>query len=261
LASSEVAHDTIQVRPDPVVPAHPLVVHADAHIVVVDKPAGMPSVPARTPLDPPSVPQVLEAEWGAVEPVHRLDRDTSGLLVLARTAEARAFLGRAFESRTVRKAYLAIVYGLPPTAEGVVHLPLGDDPSSPPRKRVDPTFGRRAESRWRHIACGSSAAGPLTLLVLVPVTGRSHQLRAHLAWLGTPIVGDRLYQPRTAAGERTHGRLALHAAWLDIPHPTFERRIVLHAPAPADAPWNLFTAEDYARCGDTGSITGALTSD
>ena len=87
----------------------PAIVLLDEHIVVVDKPAGMPSVPARTPLDPPSVVERLAAGIGAVEAVHRLDRDTSGLLVLARTPHARAALGRAFEHRHVQKTYLAVV--------------------------------------------------------------------------------------------------------------------------------------------------------
>ena len=250
---------TVHLPPDGIARAAPRIVHADEHIVVVDKPAGMPSVPARTPLDPPSVPCVLEAEWGRLEPVHRLDRDTSGLLVLARTADARAQLGRAFETRAVRKAYLAIVHGTPPSDQGVVHLPLGDDPFLPPRKRIDPTCGRRSESRWRQIAGHASTDGPLTLLVLVPITGRSHQLRAHFAWLGHPIVGDRLYN-RRAAGQGIHGRLALHAAWIDIPHPASGTRIELQAPLPQEPPWNLFPAED-GRCAELGRIADGLARD
>jgi tRNA pseudouridine32 synthase/23S rRNA pseudouridine746 synthase len=123
------------------------IVCADQHIVVVDKPSGMPSVPARSTLDPPAVATVMAAEWGPLEAVHRLDRDTSGLLVLARTAAARAALGRAFESRQVAKRYLAVVTGGPPAAAGAIHLPLADDPDRPPAKRVDPILGRRAPPR------------------------------------------------------------------------------------------------------------------
>jgi tRNA pseudouridine32 synthase/23S rRNA pseudouridine746 synthase len=217
------------------------IVFVDEHLVVVDKPPGIPSVPARTPLDPPSVTVRMAADLGWVEAVHRLDRDTSGLLVLARTPAARAALGHAFESRAVRKRYLAVVAGEPPGAEGLVHLPLADDPWRPPRKRVDPILGRRATTRWRRLAGAAFAGRPVSLLELEPVTGRSHQLRAHLAWLGAPIVGDRLYgggQAVTAAG-----RLALHAFAIDLPHPADGRRIelvaVVRLQGPTD-PWTAF---------------------
>jgi tRNA pseudouridine32 synthase / 23S rRNA pseudouridine746 synthase len=217
------------------------IVFADEHLVVVDKPPGIPSVPARTPLDPPSVTVRMAADLGWVEAVHRLDRDTSGLLVLARTPAARAALGHAFESRAVRKRYLAVVAGEPPGAEGLVHLPLADDPWCPPRKRVDPILGRRATTRWRRLAGAAFAGRPVSLLELEPVTGRSHQLRAHLAWLGAPIVGDRLYgggQPETAAG-----RLALHAFAIVLPHPADGRRIELVAGVRLEGPndpWTVF---------------------
>lgn len=188
----------------------PRVVYADEWLVVVDKPSGMPSVPARTPLDPPDVASVLRDEIGPLEAVHRLDRDTSGLLVLARSSAARAALGRAFESRTVAKTYVALVHGRPPMDEGMIHLPLADDLEHPPRKRVDPILGRRAATRWLTRECRPRT----TLLELEPVTGRSHQLRVHLAWLGFPIVGDPLYG-RADGGPR----LALHAAAIGFPHP------------------------------------------
>ena len=214
------------------------IVCADPHIVVVDKPGGMPSVPARTPLDPPAVAAVLAAEWGPLEAVHRLDRDTSGLLVLARTAAARAALGRAFESRQVAKRYLAVVAGGPPAAAGTIHLPLADDPGRPPAKRVDPILGRRATTRWRVVETSRAGDDVGTCVELEPVTGRSHQLRAHLAWLGCPISGDRLY---VRHGIAAHGPLALHAATLAFPHPDDGRMVRLAAP-PAGRPWDHFTA-------------------
>jgi tRNA pseudouridine32 synthase/23S rRNA pseudouridine746 synthase len=221
---------------DPQQPVPVPIVFVDEHLVVVDKPPGIPSVPARTPLDPPSVTVRMAADLGWVEAVHRLDRDTSGLLVLARTPAARAALGHAFESRAVRKRYLAVVAGEPPGAEGLVHLPLADDPWRPPRKRVDPILGRRATTRWRRLAGAAFAGRPVSLLELEPVTGRSHQLRAHLAWLGCPIVGDRLYG---RDGRALHARLALHAATLEFPHPDDGRPVRLAAP-PAGSPWSDF---------------------
>ena len=205
----------------------------DDHVVVVDKPAGMPSVPARTPLDPPDVATVLGA--GALaggprpEAVHRLDRDTSGVLILARTAAARVALGRAFEGGTVVKSYRAFVTGRLPCSQGVIHLPLAPDPIAPPRQRVDPIVGRAATTRFATVGGGGLPNG-VTAVDLNPVTGRSHQLRVHLAWLGCPILGDRLYGPPAF----TTGRLWLHAARITFPHPRDGCAVTLVAPLCVD---------------------------
>lgn len=216
----------------------PPLLFVDPHLLVIDKPAGMPSVPARTPHDPADVVAVLRAggvvaTTDMLEAVHRLDRDTSGALVLARTAAARAALGRAFESRVVKKRYLAIVRG-ETAPDGVIDLPLADDPDQPPRKRVDPTAGRRATTRWHRLAVVAREREVWSVVALEPLTGRSHQLRAHLAWLGTPIVGDRLYGQRPEAEPRS---MALHAAWIAFPHPADGRLVSVTAPLPATRPW------------------------
>lgn len=211
------------------------IVWEDDDLVVVDKPSGMPSVPARTPLDPADVAAVLADRCGHLEAVHRLDRDTSGLLVLARSRAARAALGRAFESSAVAKRYHAIVHGSLPADEGVIHLPLADDHDRPPRKRVDPILGRRATTRWR--VCGTSTADSAcatTFVELEPVTGRSHQLRVHLAWLGCPIVGDRLYGPHP----RTAVPLALRGMSIVFPHPRTGLNVSLTAETAAGPPWD-----------------------
>jgi tRNA pseudouridine32 synthase/23S rRNA pseudouridine746 synthase len=229
----------------------PRVVFADEHLLVVDKPSGMPSVPARTPRDPASVVTVLTAVYGPVEAAHRLDRDTSGLLVLARTAAARTALGRSFEHRSVGKRYLAVVRGLPPTPTGQVHLPLADDPASPPRKRIDPVLGRRAVTAWQTVLCREIGDESASLLALEPLTGRSHQLRAHLAWLGCPILGDRLYDAATKDLP-----LALHAATLRFPHPATQEMVMLSCPPPSAQPWSWFP--DAAR-GITAASAAAPT--
>lgn len=247
------AHHT----PDPAQQLPLPIVFADEHLLVVDKPSGIPSVPARSRLDPPSSIERLKPVWGDLEAAHRLDRDTAGLLVLARTPASRAFLGRAFESRAVRKRYLAIVHGAAPAAEGIIHMPLADDPWLPPRKRIDPLLGKRATSRWWQLAGAEAAAGPVSLLALEPVTGRSHQLRVHLSWLGVPIVGDRLYGPRSQPLNCPQPRLALCAAQIDFPHPANGRRIRLEAVIPTETPWTLFDPTLYS----VGCIADPLTCD
>ena len=224
----------------------PGIVFIDSLLVVVDKPSGVPSVPARTPLDPPDVATRLAATHGPLEAVHRLDRDTSGLLVLARTSETRAALGRAFERGDVAKAYLAIVAGRPPQPAGELHLPLAADFDRPPRHRVDPVLGRRAATRWTTLATARLRPdeGEVTLVELIPLTGRSHQLRVHLAWLGCPILGDRLYgrDPEPAVP------LALHAAALGFAHPASGDPIRLESPPPPRAPWTWFADATPPAC-------------
>jgi tRNA pseudouridine32 synthase/23S rRNA pseudouridine746 synthase len=222
----------------------PPIVFADAAIVVVDKPSGMPSVPARTPLDPPAVAVRLAAAFGPLEAVHRLDRDTSGLLVLARSRAARATLGIAFERRLVTKRYLAVVAGRPPEAQGTIELPLAPDPDRPPRHRVDRLHGKQATTRWRLLAAIEEGDAPTSLLAIEPLTGRSHQIRVHLAAVGCPIVGDRLYgaPSRTNAGPPAGPSLALHAAALELPHPNTGERLAFTTPPPHASPWTHFPA-------------------
>jgi tRNA pseudouridine32 synthase/23S rRNA pseudouridine746 synthase len=213
-------------RPD----AEPRILFADEAIVVVDKPPGMPSVPARNPADPPDVARrlcgMLPGSDGRPEAVHRLDRDTSGLLLLARSTAARAALGRAFERGLVEKRYLALVHGAPPAPAGLIHLPIAPDPLRPPAQRPCATVGRRATSRWITVSAEGLAEG-VTMLELEPVTGRSHQLRVHMAWLGCPVLGDRLYGD---AARWQGDRLWLHAARIAFPHPRDGRRMAFLAP-------------------------------
>lgn len=202
------------------------VLHADAWLVAVDKPSGVPSVPARSPHDPACVAKRLYDRFGKLEAVHRLDRDTSGVLLLARHRDARVRLGRAFEQRLVRKRYLAICRGRPSSQGGDVHLPLAADLERRPRQRVDPIHGRRSHTRWTSLAYDDAGHEPHALLELEPLTGRSHQLRVHLAWLGLPILGDRLYDKYAPA---LPPRLALHAATLVLPHPETGDALALKA--------------------------------
>lgn len=217
----------------------PHVLFVDDHVIVIDKPGGMPSVPARTAADPPDAGSRLAGEFGPLEAVHRLDRDTSGLLLLARNRPARVALGRAFEAGRVSKAYLAIVAGSPPAAAGTIAQPLAADRDRPPRQRIDPILGRRATTTWRVLATETTGGSTVSLVELEPVTGRSHQLRVHLAWLGCPVLHDPLYGDAPARGA-PRGRLALRSMRLVFPHPHDERPVALEAPWPTDGDWPTF---------------------
>lgn len=159
--------------------------------------------------------------------VHRLDMDTSGLLVLALDEDAQRRLSAQFERRTVTKAYVALVHGVPGAESGVIDVPLRADIERRPIQIVDPVQGREAITRWNVVALEPDR----TRLRLVPETGRTHQLRVHCAHIGHPIIGDVLYAPLAApmfAGER----LMLHATELGLDDPTDGSRVQVMSPPP-----------------------------
>ncbi|MCK6503924.1 RluA family pseudouridine synthase [Myxococcota bacterium] len=195
-----------------------VVVHLDRDLLVLDKPAGLLSVPGRDPAWQDSALTRAARDLGPMYAAHRLDLDTSGLLVLARRRKAEAALKAQFAARSVRKTYLAVVRGQPED-QGRIDLPLARLGGTPPRNVVDPVAGLPAQTRWQVLRRGSED----TLLALFPETGRSHQLRVHLAAVGFPIVGDRLYGGAPAA------RLMLHAWRLVLRHPWSGEELSLQA--------------------------------
>ena len=205
--------------------AEPAVVYADPWLLVVDKPSGLLSQSGLGPHLQDAVPGRLQAAWGELRLVHRLDRDTSGLLLLARDAEVHRALSRAFAERRVRKTYRADVWGLPAAAGGVIAAPLARARRQPPQHRVH-RLGRPSCTIWRRL----SSDGRVSRLALRPRTGRSHQLRVHLAWLGHPILGDPLYGHARSRGLAP--RLRLHACGLAFVHPVGGERIALRSPPP-----------------------------
>lgn len=214
----------------------PTVLHLDASMVVVDKPAGLLSVPGRLPQHHDSALLRLQAEYGPLWVVHRLDMDTSGVIVYARTREAAAALGRQFERRTVHKEYEALVWGQPPSSTGLIDLPLRLDWPHRPRQIIDPLQGKPSLTRYECVGrqpTGVGAAPNHGRLRLFPLTGRSHQLRMHLSAVGHPIVGDRFYgHPQEAQLALAWPRLMLHARELRLQHPTDRTPMDLRAPVP-----------------------------
>jgi tRNA pseudouridine32 synthase / 23S rRNA pseudouridine746 synthase len=207
-------------------PTGPLVVlYEDRHIIVIDKPAGLLSVPGKLEGREDCLVSRLQAErWDALV-VHRLDCDTSGVIIFARTKTAQGFLGQEFEKRRARKTYTARVHGVMAGDSGHVDLPLCVDWPNRPRQMVSQEMGKPAQTDWHVI--GRSVDE--TRVSLHPLTGRSHQLRVHMLSLGHPIVGDQIYAtdfPRLAP------RLMLHATELTLHHPETKAPITFYAPIP-----------------------------
>lgn len=198
-----------------------VVLHRDADLLVIDKPAGLLSVPGRDEGWRDSALTRAQAGSPHVFVAHRLDMDTSGVLVLALRRSAERSLHVQFAARTVAKRYRARVRGQPPD-EGRIDLPLAREGGLPPRNRVDPA-GLPARTRFRVVGRDREGAW----VDLWPETGRSHQLRVHLLALGHPIVGDRIYAPEAPAP-----RLMLHAAELSVDHPFTNERLTFVAPLP-----------------------------
>ncbi len=193
-----------------------LTVHyADADLLVVGKPSGLLSVPGRGPGMDDNLASRVQARFPGALTVHRLDMDTSGLLVMARNPEAHRALGRLFELRQVEKEYIAVVAGRMADSERSIDLPLIADWPNRPRQMVD--FARGKPALTHLFVLSYDPASDTTRVRLMPETGRSHQLRVHLQAIGHPILGDDLYAPPAILAQAP--RLLLHAAALGFQHP------------------------------------------
>lgn len=207
-------------------PTDPLnVVHQDADLLVLNKPSGLLSVPGKAAEHADCLEARAKAAFPEALLVHRLDMDTSGLMIFAMNKAAQRHLGLQFERRHVAKSYEALVWGQPKDT-GEVDLPLIVDWPNRPLQMVDFERGKKAHTKWEVTAREASHAR----LLLKPTTGRSHQLRVHMLAISHPILGDRFY----AKGEALTAapRLCLHALSLEIFHPTGGARMTFHAPCP-----------------------------
>ena len=207
-------------------PMDPLViVYADDQVIVVDKPSGLLSVPGKTAGRSDCVELRLRAMHPETLLVHRLDCDTSGVIIFARSKAAQGFLGQEFEQRRSEKTYIARLWGRLMPDQGSVDLPLCTDWPNRPRQHVDHVNGRSAQTDWQVLGY----EGDQTRVRLHPLTGRSHQLRVHMLEMGHPILGDPIYATGAALA---YPRLMLHAQSLSLHHPTTKERITFSAECP-----------------------------
>lgn len=201
------------------------ILYKDESILVVDKPAGLLSVPGRGEHLSDCLINRLRVEFPDVLLVHRLDLDTSGVLIFARTKPAQGALGKQFEAKTTEKLYIARIARALEASEGLVDLPLIVDWPNRPRHHVNHETGKPAQTKWQVL----EQTALETRVALMPLTGRTHQLRVHMAALGHPILGDTLYASGAAMD---HPRLMLHAHRLRIDHPDTGAPQWFNAPCP-----------------------------
>lgn len=200
------------------------IIHVDDDLIMVDKPAFLFTVPGRGPENNDSVITRLQVDYPEAVIIHRLDLDTSGLLMVPRTALARSELSRQIRERTLAKGYEAVVWGVVDEDMGLIDLPLGPDPERWPRSKIDPQ-GKHAITRYTVLARDTEKNR--TRLRLDPVTGRQHQLRLHLASIGHPILGCDLYAHDEAL--LASSRLLLHACELGFLHPADRQPVSFHS--------------------------------
>ncbi|MDR7343275.1 tRNA pseudouridine32 synthase/23S rRNA pseudouridine746 synthase [Pantoea alhagi] len=202
------------------------ILYQDDHIMVVNKPSGLLSVPGRLEEHKDSVMTRIQRDFPQAESVHRLDMATSGVLVVALTKAAERELKRQFREREPEKSYVARIWGHPPKDEGLVDLPLICDWPNRPKQKVCFETGKSAQTEYLVL---ERAADNSARIQLKPITGRSHQLRVHMQALGHPILGDRFYAHDEALAMAS--RLQLHAEWLTITHPAFGNKMTFRQPA------------------------------
>ncbi|AHM75796.1 bifunctional tRNA pseudouridine(32) synthase/23S rRNA pseudouridine(746) synthase RluA [Yersinia hibernica] len=203
------------------------ILYQDEHIMVVNKPSGLLSVPGRAAEHKDSIMTRIQADYPAAESVHRLDMATSGVIVVALNKAAERELKRQFREREPKKSYLARVWGHLAQDEGLIDLPLICDWPNRPKQKVCYETGKPSQTQYQVL---SRDADGSTRVKLSPITGRSHQLRVHMLAMGHPILGDRFYAHPEAKAMAS--RLQLHAQELCITHPEFGTAMHFKCEAP-----------------------------
>ncbi len=202
------------------------ILYQDSHIMVVNKPGGLLSVPGRLPEHHDSIMLRVQRDYPTAQSVHRLDMATSGVIVVALTKAAERELKRQFREREPQKTYIARIWGHPAAEKGMVDLPLICDWPNRPMQKVCFDTGKAAQTEWRVTDYCDEAS---CRVELKPITGRSHQLRVHMLALGHPILGDRFYAHPEALAMAD--RLLLHAESLTITHPAYGTPMTFRQPA------------------------------
>ena len=202
-----------------------VILYQDEHIMVINKPSGLLSVPGRLEEHKDSVMKRIQRDFPQAESVHRLDMATSGVIAVALTKAAERELKRQFREREPQKQYLARVWGHPAQEEGLVDLPLICDWPNRPKQKVCYETGKPAQTLYEVLEYG---ADNTARLLLKPITGRSHQLRVHMQALGHSILGDKFYATPEALAQAD--RLLLHAWTLTITHPAYGNSMTFRAP-------------------------------
>lgn len=204
-------------------------IHRDDDFMVIHKPAGLLTVPGKTE----DLQDCLINRLVKLEPktllIHRLDRDTSGILAFGLSKWGQKTISRQFQERQTDKTYQAVVAGTL-EGEGTIDVPVVYDPSRPPLHIADPAHNKPAITHWQAIEHFNIQGQPVTRVKLIPITGRSHQLRVHMQYLEHPIIGDPLYA--TPEQQQLSSRLCLHAERLSFYHPQTEQLVEFYCPAP-----------------------------
>lgn len=203
------------------------ILYQDQDIVVLNKPAGLLSVPGREFKHRDSLALRILRVWPDACVVHRLDLATSGIIILAMKKSAQSHIGRQFQQKKIDKTYYACVQGIIKDDKGIVDLPIRCDWENRPRQIVDFEQGKSSQTQWQVVERGLQS----TLVCLTPITGRTHQLRVHMQAIGHAIIGDEFYADDLGK-QLSPNRLALHAASITLTHPSTEQRITFNCPPP-----------------------------
>jgi len=204
----------------------PEILLQDKDLIILNKPANLLSVPGRGPDKQDCLSARVQAQFPEALIVHRLDYDTSGIIVMALNKQAQSMMGKIFQERKITKIYHAIVAGHPKKESGSIDLPMRCDFERRPLQIIDHEQGKQALTHWRLMEHYSNNTSRIEL---IPHTGRSHQLRLHMQSIGHPIIGDNLYGSDST--DSIHSRLMLHATQLEFKHPITNQTLTINCPS------------------------------